>query len=49
MKLIEPIKELEAKDFKVTIGGEKMKVTKATFNPFSGGYFLEWEEEKHIK
>lgn len=39
------IHDLEAKDFKIKIGGKNMEVTKATFDTFSGGYFLEWDED----
>lgn len=40
------IPELNAEDFKINIGGKNVKATKATFNPFSGGYFLEWNEDE---
>jgi len=39
------ITNLEAKDFKVNIGGKSVKVTKAEFHPTTGGYFLEWDED----
>ena len=39
------IPSFKAEDFKINIDGKNVKVTKATFNPFTGGYFLEWNED----
>lgn len=41
------VKELTDEDFKITEDGEEMNVTKAEYNPFSGGYFLEWEKKEN--
>lgn len=41
---IEPhLKGLTIADFKITVGGEEMIVTKSQYNPFTGEYNLEWE------
>jgi len=44
--MLEEIKKLTKDDFKISEDGIDCKVTKATFNPFTGGYNLEWDKPK---
>jgi hypothetical protein len=38
------IKELKAEDFKITVGGKQVGVTKAEYDPSRGGYIVNWKD-----